>query len=101
MFAFITEVMEMYYQKKLLSLANNRREAYIALRFQGIKAQKVPKEDIECGKDGWYKVRSQTTREDYYSVNPQIGFCSCEKGKDGSPCIHQAAIVIQHGEMME
>ena len=98
MFAFITEVMEMYYQKKLLSLANNRREAYIALRFQGIKAQKVPKEDIECGKDGWYKVRSQTTREEYYSVNPQIGFCSCERGKDGSPCIHQAAIVIQHGE---
>ena len=39
MFSFVTEVMEIFYQKKLLSLPNNRIQMYIALRFQGINAQ--------------------------------------------------------------
>lgn len=98
MFSFVTEVMDMYYQKKLLSLANNRKETYIALRFQGIKADKVAKEDIAIVGNGWYKVRSQTNRDDHYQVHPEAGFCTCKKGRDGSPCIHQAAIVLQHGE---
>ena len=34
----------------------------------------------------------------YYSVNTQIGFCTCPKGRDGSPCLHQAAVVVQYGE---
>ena len=35
---------------------------------------------------------------EYYSVNTTVGFCTCLKGKDGSPCVHQAAVVIQCGE---
>ena len=35
MFSFVTEVMDIYYNKKILSLANNRVETYVALRFQG------------------------------------------------------------------
>ena len=27
-----------------------------------------------------------------------IQFCTCLRGKDGSPCTHQAAVVIQYGE---
>ncbi len=54
--------MEISYQKKLLSLANNRIETYVALRFQGINAQKVAKDDIQVDQNGWYKVQSQTTR---------------------------------------
>ena len=37
-------------------------------------------------------------RREYYSVNTTIGFCTCLKGKDGSPRVHQAAVVIQCGE---
>ena len=98
MFSFVTEVLELYYQKKLLSLANNRKETYIALRFQGIKAYKVAKQDVVVVGNGRYKVRSQTNRDDHYQVHPEAGFCTCTKGRDGSPCIHQAAIVLQHGE---
>ena len=65
MFSFVTEIMEIFYRKKLLSLANNRIQTYIALRFQGINAQRVAKDDIQAGDDGWYKVQSQTTRGDY------------------------------------
>ena len=35
MFSFVTGVMDIYYNKKILSLANNRVETYVALRFQG------------------------------------------------------------------
>ena len=44
LFSFVTELLEMYYQKKLMSLTNNCKETYIALEFQGIKADKVAKE---------------------------------------------------------
>ena len=77
MLSFVIEIMEIFYQKKLLSLANNRIQTYIALHFQGINAQRLDKDDIQAGDNGWYKVQSQTTRGDYYSVNTHIGFCTC------------------------
>lgn len=26
-----------------------------------------------------------------------IGVCTCERGQDGSPCVHQAAVVLNFG----
>ena len=98
MFSFVTEVMEMYYQKKLLSIGNNRVDTYVGLRFQGLNAHKIARQDIEKTDSGWYKVQSQTIRGEYYSVNTTIGFCTCTRGRDGSPCVHQAAVVIKCGE---
>lgn len=98
MFSFIIEVFEMYYQKKLLSIANNRIETYTAIRFQGSNAQKVKKEDIEVADSSWYKVKSQTTPGECYSVNTHVGICTCTKGADGSSCLHQAAVVFLYGE---
>ena len=66
------------------------------LRFQGINAQRLDKDDIQAGDNGWYKVQSQTTHGDYHSVNTHIGFCTCPKERDGSPCLHQAAVVVQY-----
>ena len=73
MFSFVTEVMEMYYQNKLLSIANNRVDTYVGLRFQGLNAHKIAQQDIEKTDSGWYKVQSQTVRGEYYSVNTIIG----------------------------
>ena len=98
MFSFVHEVMEIYYQKKLPSLANNRIETYVALRFQGINAQKLDKDEINITEDGWYTVQSQTVRGEYYSVNTTIGFSTCPNGTNGSPCVHQAAVVIKFGQ---
>ena len=49
----------MYYQKKLVSIANNRIETYTAIRFQGINAQKVKKEDIEVAHNARYQIKAR------------------------------------------
>ena len=54
MFSFVTEIMEMYYQKKLLSLANNRVETYVGIRFQGLNAHTIARQDIKATENGWY-----------------------------------------------
>ena len=98
MFFFVTEILETYYQKKLISLANNRVETYIALRYQGMNSCKLAKSDIQSGDNGWYNVRDHTTPGEFYSVNTEIGLYTCVRGRDGSPCLHQAAIVVHFGE---
>ena len=35
--------------------------------------------------------------DQFYQVNMHIGVCTCTKGQDGSPCIHQAAVVVHFG----
>ena len=94
MFSFVHEVMETY-QKKLVSLANNRVETDVALCFQGINAHKLANDEISITEDEWYTVQSQTACGEYYSVNTTIGFCTCPNGTNGSPCVHQAAVVIK------
>ena len=100
MFSFVTEIMEMYYQNKLLSLANNRVETYVGIRFQGLNAHTIARQYIKATENGWYTVQSQTIRGEYYSVNTIIGFCTCPRGTNGSPRVHQAAVVRSSVESM-
>ena len=80
-------------------VTNNRFKSYVALRFTGLDAKKVRKEDItKEAQSGWYTVRSQSETDQFYQVNVHIGVCTCTKGQDGSPCIHQAAIVVHFGD---
>ena len=97
MFIFIYDVMDTYYQKKLIAISNHRFDTYVALRFQGINAKIVSKMDISSSANGWYQVRSCTERNKFYEVNVSIGVCTCERGQDGSPCVHQAAVVLNFG----
>ena len=86
LFSFVTEVMEIYYQKKILSLANNRVESYVqGLRFQGLNSHSISKEDITHTENGWYKIQSQTNRGEYYSLNTNIGFCTVPEVKMAHP----------------
>jgi len=100
MFYFVVETMELYYKRKLVNIAHNRLESHIALRFQGINAQKIGKGDItkKAQPPGWYTVQSQTERGKSYDVNTHIGVCTCSRGQDGSPCSHQAAVVFHYGD---
>lgn len=52
MFIFVCDIMELYYQKKLIAISNHRFDTYIALRFH---ANKVAKENI-TNNGVWYKV---------------------------------------------
>ena len=42
-----------------------------------------------------YLVNSQTEVGVQYFVDMEIGVCSCNAGRDGSPCSHQA-VVVRH-----
>ena len=100
MFCFIVKTMELHYKRKLLNTANNRVESYVAVRFRGIDAMKVRKEDITKGTHPeWYTVRSQSKMDQFHQVNMHIGVCTCTRGHDGSPCIHQAGIVVHFGDV--
>ena len=68
MFIFIYDIMVLYYQKKLIAISNHRFDTYIALRFQGLNANKVGKEDIVSSTSGWYQVRCLTERSKFYDV---------------------------------
>lgn len=95
LFSFITECLELYYTRKLLSVAHNRIDRYISIKFQGIKSATISREHITQfdSEAGTYLVNSQTERGVKYLVNMDLGICSCSGGQDGSPCSHQAAIV--------
>ena len=97
MFHFITETMERYYQSKLLSVAHSRVDRFISLRFQGLHARAYSKEAIKQLTKSQYSVPSKTERGVIYHVDMEIGICTCPQGQDGSPCSHQAAVVINFG----
>ncbi len=95
MFSFITDCFELYYTRKLLSVAHNRMDRYISLKYQGIKCINIAYENIVQldSDEATYLVDSQTDRGVKYLVNMELGVCSCNAGRDGSPCSHQAAVV--------
>ena len=96
-FHFISEILESYYCRKLLSISNNRLDTYIALRFQGLHAHKIAKESIEETENkNVFTVKSKTERGVFYTVDMIVGVCTCPQGINGSPCSHQAAVAIHY-----
>ena len=92
-FSFITECLELYYTRKLLSFAHNRVDRYISLKYQGMKSTGIGTNDIQkLDKENIFLVNSQTERGVKYLVDMNLGICSCTGGQDGSPCSHQATI---------
>ena len=97
-FHFLTDTLESYHCRKLISVSNNRLDSYIALKFQGLHAAKISKECIqetEC--KNVYIVQSKTDCTMSYTVDMIVGVCTCPPGIDGSPCSHQAAVSIHYG----
>ena len=41
---------------------------------------------------------SQTERGKSSQVNTHIGVCTCPRGLDGSPCSHQAGVLLHYGD---
>ena len=97
-FSFITECLELYYTRKLLSFAHNRVDRYISLKYQGMKSAGIGTDDIQkLDKANTFLVNSQTERGVKYLVDMNLGVCSCRGGQDGSPCSHQAAVAKLFG----
>ena len=73
-------------------------DRYISLKYQGLKCARIYPENISQIDSiaAIFTVDSQTERGVKYLVNMELGICSCNTDSDGSPCSHQAAIVIFH-----
>jgi len=95
---FITVTFEMYCQACLLTVAHNRMDRYVALRFRDLGAQNYKDEDINLRPEleNLYTVKSQKFAEIEYTVDVEKGICSCSLGyygqPTGEPCRHQAAV---------
>jgi len=95
MFHFVTDALELYYQRKLLSIAHCRFDHYVSMKFRGINASKIKLENIyTTDNDDQFKVVSSRETGDVYMVDMSVGFCTCVLGSAGSPCSHQAAVAI-------
>ena len=94
----MVEKLENYYQHKLLSVAHNRLDHYIQVRFRGINTGKISKEhikDIEGVKDQFY-TKSRCDPDAEYQVDMALRTCTCIGASDGFPCSHQLAVAIHY-----
>ena len=57
----------MYYERRLLAVAYNRMDRYIAIRYKGLGASKVNDEDINKSdnNDFFYLVKSKLSNHHY------------------------------------
>ena len=101
-FEFLTVTFEMYYQARLLAVAHNRLDKYIALRFKGLGTENIKDDDVKPSPDGkgLYIVKSQLHPEVEYVVNVDNGMCTCTLGWNGQPTgepyRHQAAVARKY-----
>lgn len=95
MFSFVTECLELYYIRKILSVAHNRFDRHISLKFQGFKCSSISLAQVQRLDETnlTYLVDNQTERGVRYLVDMKLGVHSCIAGQDGSICSHQAAVV--------
>ena len=100
MFNFVTKTMDMYYKRRLLALAGNRLDHFVALRFtiSGMNADKAPlphtihateSEDV-------YTVESRTQKNQTWIVDLRAGTCTCPRGREGQPCAHQLSASLKY-----
>ena len=96
MFQFVVEKMECYYKRKLLSVAHNRIDRYIQVKFRGISAGKLKKEHIVqvSSDDNLFTIKSRRDPDSSHKVDTEVGTCSCIRGTHGSPCSHQLAVAL-------
>ena len=98
MFQFVTDAMELYYKRHLLSIAHNRFDRYIAVKYRGLNASDITANMINklSGSQRLFAVGSKSDPDIQYRVNMDLCTCSCPKGMDVSPCVYQAAVVKYH-----
>ena len=95
MFQFVIDAMELYYKRRLLSIAHNRFDHYIAVKYRGMNASVIIANMINklSKSQRLFVVVSKFNPDIQYEVDMDLCTCSCPQGMDGSPCAHQAAVV--------
>ena len=97
---FITEDLEMYFQRKLLALAFGKpQNLHVTARCFGRDASTVALDNITKGNENsfHFNVTSRTNKSLTYQVDTSLGTCTCPKGENGSGCAHEAAVALKYG----
>ena len=100
LFKFITEDLEMYFPRKLLSLAFGKpQNLHLASRCFGRSASSVSQSTITIDEKNPSKfhVPSREDNNIIYTVDCTIGTCTCPQGTSGNACPHQAAVALKFG----
>ena len=86
--------LELYYRCELLNVAHNRVDCFISVKYRGVNA---PRNTLSNQVETKTILLSKAVEIQTMSLPcGQIGACSCKRGKDGSPCSHQAADVFHY-----
>ena len=100
LFKFITEDLEMYFQRKLLALAFGKTQnLHLAPRCFGATGSTIQLSAVQQSTSDSLKflVPSRTNSEVKYEVDCRTGMCTCPLGSNGNPCAHQAAVALKYG----
>jgi hypothetical protein len=90
---FIVHVGEEYFTLRLLDHAHGRYRATHRLYSKLCsKMSDINKDDIKQVDTNTYTIPSQSDSTIIYSINTEIGVCSCKSGISGAFCKHQAWI---------
>lgn len=89
LFFFIVNDLEAFYEIKILDVAANRPAQYLKKKFPLTKTQIKHLEYKQLGSIFEVKNNSKNT---IYSVDLDLGICSCPEGDTGKPCKHQIFI---------
>ncbi|CAG8673336.1 19484_t:CDS:2 [Gigaspora margarita] len=91
-FQFIVNTMDLYYIRRLLAVAHNKLDSFIALRFRLTGWQIGIKDDIEVvDLDSMiFRHKSSKDQNMWYRIDMRLGICECDL--TGGPCKHQASV---------
>ena len=88
----------MYYERRLLAIAYNRMDRYIAIRYKGLGASKI-NDDKSDNNDFFYLVKSKLS-DHHYVIDSNKWTCTCSVGitdfPSGEPCKHQHAVANKY-----
>lgn len=90
---YIVVEWEEYFEKRLLRHANDREESH-RLCYEHLmeKLGSVSARDIAQLEENTYSVPSSSVKETLYTVQADLGTCSCWAGSQGAFCKHQALV---------
>ena len=97
-FQFIITHMERFYERRLLGLTHKHPGIFsIAKRFlcpgwETVDANAIQETNVE----NEFLVPSTKNTGILYTVNSDIGVCSCLVGMSGAPCKHQGAVLVKY-----
>jgi hypothetical protein len=98
---FCGSIWNQYFVGRLLNFAHGRRAAPL-LGFEALcrKMKDANLEKIRQISDSTYTVPSATQVDVEYTIDIDLGVCSCHVGCSGAFCKHQAALHKKHGVML-